>query len=142
MPVTQCMPTSAKAGFLAGTYVAADVYRISLFLASASSLDANSTTYTIGMAGELATAGGYTQGGINMVGYTPGTGGTEAWIDWTTDPQWTSATFTSDAAVIYNSSKANAIIAILSFGSATVASGTFTVQFPTPAAGTAIIRIA
>lgn len=140
MAVTQCMPTSAKAGFLAGTYVAADVYKIALYTQAAATWDATSTVYST--LGELATAGGYTQGGINMPGtYTPGSGSGEAWITWTSNPQWTSATFTADSAIIYNSSKSNAIIAILVFGSAVVSSGTFTIQLPPPAAGTAIIRI-
>lgn len=142
MAVTQCMPTAAKLGFISGTYQTSDVYNIALFVAASATLNATTGTYTLGMAGELATAGGYTQGGKTMVGFVTGSGGIEAWIDWTTDPSWTSATFTADSAVIYNSTRSNAIVAILSFGSATVASGTFTVQLPTAAAGTAIIRIA
>ena len=143
MAVTQCMPTSAKAGFLAGTYVAADVYKIALYTQAAATWNATSTTYST--TGELATAGGYTQGGLIMSVYAAGSSGNTttgvAWIDFTVDPQWTSATFTADSAVIYNSSKGNALIAILVFGSAAVSSGTFTIQLPTADASNAIIRI-
>jgi len=58
------------------------------------------------------------------------------------DPSFTSATITARGALIYNNSKSNAAIAVLDFGSDFSSSnGTFTVQFPTAAHNTALIRI-
>lgn len=139
MAVTQCMPTSAKLGFISGTYVTTDSYKIALYLASGASFDAASTVYST--TGEI-TGTGYTAGGIAMSGFVVGSAPTSAWIDWTTDPSWPSATFTADSAIIYNTTRANAIVAILSFGTATATAGTFTIILPVAAASTAIIRIA
>lgn len=58
------------------------------------------------------------------------------------DPSFSSATITARGALIYNNSKSNAAIAVLDFGSDFSSSnGTFTVQFPTAAHNTALIRI-
>ena len=57
-------------------------------------------------------------------------------------PAWTTATITARGALIYNNSKSNASIAVLDFGSDyTSTAGTFTVQLPSAAYNTAIIRI-
>ena len=60
------------------------------------------------------------------------------------DVSFTSASFTANGALIYNSSASgNPACAVIAFGSAkTVTSGTFTIQFPTADATNAIIRIA
>jgi len=139
MAVTQCMPTAAKLGFISGTYQTTDTYKIALYTQAAATWNATSTVYST--TGEI-TGTGYTAGGIAMSGFVTGSGSGEAWIDWTTDPQWTGASFTADSAVIYNTTQSNAIIAILSFGSATATSGTFTIVLPAAAATTAIVRIA
>jgi hypothetical protein len=139
MAVTACIPTQAKADFLAGVHVSSDVYKCALYTQAAATFDATSTTYST--TGELATANGYTQGGFTMAGYTSATSGTTGYLDWTTDPNWPASSITADAAVIYNSSKSNKIIAILTFTSATSSNGTWTLQLPAPGA-TAVIRIA
>ena len=55
---------------------------------------------------------------------------------------WTSASFTARGAIIYTTSNSNRAIAVLDFGGdKTVSSGTFTITFPTAAAGSAVIRI-
>ena len=59
------------------------------------------------------------------------------------DVSFTSASFTANGALIYNSSESNAAVAVIAFGAdKTVSSGTFTIQFPTAGATTAIIRLA
>jgi hypothetical protein len=91
---------------------------------------------------ELATATGYTQPGNTLVSATPVADGTTAICDFA-DTSWTSATFTTCGALIYNSSASGAACAVLSFGGdQSVSSGDFTIQFPAAAAATAIIRIA
>ena len=68
------------------------------------------------------------------------TSGTTAYFD-AADPSWTSATFTANGAMIYNSSNSDKAIAILAFGGDfTVAGGTFQIIFPAAGAN-AIVRI-
>ena len=120
---------------------AAHSFKMALYDNSAT-LTAASTIYTT--SGELASAGNYTTAG-NVLdnNLTPTTGGTTAWTDWD-DEVWGTATFSAYGAMIYNDTHASdACVAILDFGGVkTATAGDFTVQFPTPAAGTAIIRIA
>mgnify|MGYP006282473445 FL=1 len=86
--------------------------------------------------------GGYSRPGKTLTSVTPTTSGTTALTDFD-DVTWSSATFTTSGALIYNSSASGAACAVLSFGGdQTVSSGDFTVQFPAAAASTAIIRIA
>jgi hypothetical protein len=74
--------------------------------------------------------------------YTPTTSGTTAFCDFA-DVSFTSASFTANGALIYNSSQSNKAVAVIAFGGdKTVSSGTFTIQFPTADASNAIIRIA
>ena len=66
--------------------------------------------------------------------------GTTAHFD-ADDPTWTSASFTANGALIYNSTNSDKAIAVLAFGGDfTVASGTFRIVFPA-AGATGIIRI-
>ena len=57
---------------------------------------------------------------------------------------WTSASFTSRGCLIFNDSVTTdpAVCSIDFGGDKTVTSGTFTIEFPAPNAGTAIIGIA
>jgi hypothetical protein len=126
-----------KQDILNGVHQPADVYKIALYTQAAAT-DKNKSATTYNTTGELATAGGYTQGGISLVGFTVSLSTDTAYIDWTTDPSWASASFTSDAAVIYNSTRSNKILVVLSFGSTTATAGTFTVQLPAAGASATI----
>ena len=67
--------------------------------------------------------------------------GTTAITDFA-DTTWSTSTITARGAMIYNSTQSNKSVAILDFGSdKSSSSGDFTVQFPTPDATNAIIRI-
>ena len=131
--------TSAKVGFLTGTYApTTDTMKIALYTNSAT-LDATTTAYTT--SGEVVGTG-YTAGGNTLTGNAISYSGTTAWITFS-DSSWTTATITARGALIYDSSKSNAAIAVLDFGSdKTSTVGTFTVQMPVAAASTALIRIA
>ena len=84
----------------------------------------------------------YTSGGATLTSVTPTTSGTTAFCDFD-DVSYTSASFTANGALIYNSSQSNKAVCAIAFGSdKTVTSGTFTIQFPTADATDAIIRIA
>lgn len=139
MAVTACIPTQAKIDFLSGTHASTDVYKVALYTQAAASFDATSTVYSA--TGEVGASGTYSAGGSALSGITIAASGTTAYIDWTVDPSWTGATITADAAIIYNSSKTNKIIAILTFTSASSTSGTWTLQLPA-AGATATVRIA
>ena len=133
--------TSAKVGFLTGTYTPlADTMKIALYT-NAATLDATTTVYT--SSGEVSSSGtNYTAGGNTLAGNAISSGGTTAWLTFS-DSSWTTATFTARGALIYDSSQSNAAIAVLDFGADKTATvGTFTVQMPVAAASTALIRIA
>jgi len=53
---------------------------------------------------------------------------------------WTSASFTTRGALIYNSSQDDASVAVLDFGSDKVTTSTFTITFPANTSTSAIIR--
>jgi hypothetical protein len=131
--------TSAKVGFLTGTYIPlTDTMKIALYTNSAT-LDATTTAYS---ATNEVVGTGYTAGGNTLTGNAISSGGTTAWITFS-DSSWTTATITARGALIYDSTRANAAIAVLDFGAdKTSTAGTFTVQMPVAAASTALIRIA
>jgi hypothetical protein len=131
--------TSAKVGFLTGTYVPlTDTMKIALYTNSAT-LNGTTTAYS---ATNEVVGTGYTAGGNTLTGNAISYSGTTAWITFS-DSSWTTATITARGALIYDSSKSNAAIAVLDFGAdKTSTAGTFTVQMPAAAASTALIRIA
>jgi hypothetical protein len=128
-----------KQDILNGVHQPGDTYKIALYLQSGAT-DKNKSATTYNTTGELATAGGYTQGGKTLAGFTVGLSTDTAYITFT-NPSWTAASFTADCAVIYNSSRSNNILAVISFGSTTATAGTFTIQFPA-AGASAVITIA
>ena len=88
--------------------------------------NATDTVYTT--TNELATAGGYTQGGATLAGQTVTTAATTKFDG--TDTAWAAATFTAYFAVIYDSTNADSLICTIDFsGAKTVAAGTFTIQW-------------
>lgn len=141
MAITQAMCTSFKEDLLNKEMdlgSGGDTIKIALYTSSAN-LDATTTTYT-GVAGEVS-GSGYTATGYTLQNQVVATSGTTAYFD-ADDPEWTSASFTTAGALIYNDTLAGKnAIAVLSFGGDfTVTSGTFRIVFPAPGA-TAIVRI-
>lgn len=147
--ITTAMPTSFKVEILKAvhdfTASTGDTFKIALLKATAAgsgTFGAATTNYSNLGADELPTATGYTGTGNTLVSITPVASSTTAICDFD-DTSWTSATFTTCGALIYNSTASGAACAVLSFGGdQTVSSGDFTIQFPVAAAATAIIRIA
>jgi hypothetical protein len=149
---TTAMPTSFKVEILTAvhnfTASTGDTFKIALGKATASitgTYDAATTSYTdlTGDSDELPNGSGYTTGGEALTSITPVADGTVAVCDFD-NVTWTSATFTTSGAIIYNdSASGDPACAVLDFGGdQQVTSGDFSIQFPTPAASTAIIRIA
>lgn len=149
---TTAMPTSFKVEILKAVHnfsnPGGNTFKLALGKAVGSlvgTYDATTTSYDdlTGNSDELAGSGGYTTGGGTLNSVTPVADGTTAVCDFD-NYTWTNATFTTSGGIIYNDTAAgNPACAILSFGGdQTVSSGDFQIQFPVPAAATAIIRIA
>ena len=135
---------SFKAEVLQGlhnfTTTTGDSFKIALYDNSAA-FDASTTAYT--STNELAASGNYTQTGNELGNITPTLDTSTGIVDFD-DEVWSTATFTAYGAMIYNDTAAgDPAVCILDFTEAkTATAGDFTVQFPLPAAATAIIRIA
>ena len=79
---------------------------------------------------------------VSLTGVTPVASSTTAICNFS-DVSFSSASFTANGALIYNSSATNAAVCAIAFGSdKTATNGTFTIQFPTADATNAIIRLA
>jgi len=120
-----------------------DTFKLALYDNNAS-FTAATTAYT--SSDEVGDSGSYAAGGGNLTRVDPTTSGTTAFTDFQ-DLSFTTATITARGALIYNSTPThtytNPVVAVLDFGSdKTSTSGTFTVQFPTPDASNAILRVA
>ena len=150
--VTTAMPTSFKVEILKAvhnfTASTGNTFKIALMKATAAgsgTYGAATTSYDtlVSNSDELANGSGYTTGGNTLSSVTPVADGTTAICDFA-DTTWSSATFSTCGAIIYNdTATGNPACAVLSFsGDQTVSSGDFTIQFPAAAAATAIIRIA
>ena len=145
MAITSAICTSFKQEILVGTHnftaTSGDTFKIALYTSSAT-LGAGTTAYST--SNEITNSSGtaYTAGGATLTSVTPTTSGTTALCDFA-DVSYTSASFTANGALIYNSSQSNKACAVIAFGGdKTVSSGTFTIQFPTADATNAIIRLA
>ena len=122
-------------------------FKLALFTSSAS-LGASTTAYSTSNEITNASGSAYTAGGKALTnnGVTSSSGASTAFVDFA-DAQFTSASFTANGAMIYNTTTAGAsnttnAVCILAFGGDfTASSGTFTVQFPTADTSNAIIRI-
>ena len=124
-----------------------DTFKIALYTSSAT-LGATTTDYST--TNEITNTSGsaYVAGGETLTnnGVTGGSGASTAFVDFA-DAQWTSASFTANGAMIYNTttdggSGTTDAVCILAFGGDfTASNGTFTVQFPAANTSDAIIRI-
>ena len=140
MAITQGMANSFKVHLLSGTKnFNSDTFLLSLYTSSAT-LGETTTAYTT--SGECPSTGNYTAGGNTLtVSVTPTNTGNVAYVSFA-NTSWTNATITANGALIYNSSRANAAVAVLAFGGdKTSTNGTFAVNFPTADSSSAIIRL-
>jgi hypothetical protein len=147
MSILQGATTSFKVELLQAVHnfgpTSPNTFKIALYTANA---DINASTTVYSTTNEV-TGTGYTAGGNTLVISTSPTSGNNsssiptAYISFT-NTSWTSASFTTRAALIYNSSQGNKSVAILDFGAdKTVSNDTFQIIFPTPDANSAIVRI-
>ena len=112
-----------------------DTFKAALYTTTAT-INAATTAYS---ATNEVSGTGYTAGGKTLVNIAPASSTTQncAYISFN-NVTWTGASFTARGALIYNGTT-NAAVCVLDFGSDKVASGSFTVTFPTATATTAVI---
>ena len=145
MAITSAICNSFKQELLVGTHnftaTTGNTFKIALFTSSAT-LGASTTAFST--SNEITNSSGtaYTSGGASLTSVTPTLDSSTAVCDFN-DVSFTSASFTANGALIYNSSASNKAVAAIAFGGdKTVSSGTFTIQFPAADASNAIIRLA
>lgn len=106
-----------------------------------SSLGSATTAYSA--TGEV-TGTGYTAGGKAVTnGVSPAVSGITAYWTPSAAIQWTSLTISSnfDCWLLYNSSKSNRGIAVLTFPAQTVVAGTFTISMPANGPTTGLLQV-
>jgi hypothetical protein len=117
-----------------------DVYKLALYDSSAS-IGADTTSYAVGISGQVGDTGQYVAGGGALVNALVSLNGTTAFVDFT-DLSFTGVTLTARGALLYNTSETNKSVCVLDFGGdKTATAGTFTIQFPAANDTQAIIRI-
>jgi hypothetical protein len=145
MAISSAICNSFKQEILVATHdftaSTGDTFKLALYTSSAT-LGASTTAYDV--TNEITNDAGsaYTAGGEDLTSVTPVLDSSTAVCDFN-DISWTSASFTANGCLIYNSSKADKAVCAIAFGSdKTVTTGTFTIQFPNADASNAIVRIA
>jgi hypothetical protein len=139
MTIYQGLTTSFKVDMLEGKQnVASDTLKMALYTAYAT-LDQDTTAYT--PTNEISGTG-YIAGGKTISNVTINSGSNTVYVSFS-NVVWDPAQFTTRGALIYNSTKSNASIAVLDFGSDKIQTGnnTFTVILPPDTQSSALIRI-
>ena len=128
----------AKKALITGVHQPGDDYRIA-FYSAAAKIGPTTKAYTT--EGEIKGVG-YTAGGVTLKGHRTGIIGKNAFITFD-DVILKSATFSAAGAMIYNASKGNAALIVLSIGSEKhVYNSTFELKFPKPTETSALILLA
>ena len=145
MAITSAICTSFKVELLKGvhnfTATTGNTFKIALYDSDAT-LGASTTAFSTSEEITNTSGSAYTSGGATLTSVTPVASSTTAVCDFA-DVSFSSASFTANGALIYNSSDSNKAVAAIAFGSdKTATNGTFTIQFPTADATNAIIRLA
>ena len=145
MAITSAICTSFKVELLKGvhnfTATTGNTFKIALYDSDAT-LGAGTTACSTSEEITNTSGRAYTSGGATLTSVTPTSSSTTAICDFA-DVSFSSASFTANGALIYNSSASNVAVCAIAFGSdKTATNGTFTIQFPTADATNAIIRLA
>ncbi len=134
--IFQTLTLSFKDQILKGEHdLLVDTIRLALYTSNAT-LDENTTVYS---ATNEVSGTGYSAGGIVLTGTTISTTNSVVYVDFN-DAVWSPASFTAAGGLIYNASKSNKSIAVLSFGADKTATNTFTVQMPPNTSNSALLR--
>lgn len=143
MAITSAICNTFKQELLGGIHdLDTDTIKIALIKASPVGTFGAATTNYSNLGSDEVVGVGYTAGGQALDSATISLSGSTAFVDFA-DEVILSATVSADGCLLYNASKTNKAIAVISFGSTkTSTNGDFTIQFPTADATNAIIRIA
>ena len=104
------------------------------------------STTTVYSASDEVSGSGYSAGGNALTNTGVAKSTSTTYTDFS-DTSWTSASFTANGCLIYNTTAVsgfttNRAVCVIAFGGdKTVSSGTFTIQFPTNDSSSAIIRL-
>lgn len=150
---TSVLCSSYKRELLSGVHSSSDVYKIALIKANPSRAYGADTT-SVGTPGsgapssanlgtdEVAPSGGYPSGGVILSGFSTSLQGTTAVLDFASPAPFTNASISASGAVIYNASKSNSAVVVISFGmDITSTNGTFAITLPASGAATSLIRL-
>ena len=151
--ITSAMPNSFRVELATGTHnfttTTGNVFYIPLFKATVTGTYGLATTNYTDMTGNSdETSGtGYTATGFHWTAaqnVTPTANSNVSTWGWNTNPSWTTATFSTDGAMIYNQTNSQKAVGIYSFGSTqSVTAGTLTLVLPSNTSSTlAILRLA
>jgi len=143
--VTQALCTSFKVEMLTAqhNFAASGGHTFKVALAKAGVvLNADTTNYSALGIYEVGNTGTYSAGGFILTRVDPSASGTTAMVTFSGNPQWTGVTIADcTQALIYNSSQSNKAVAVLDFGgNQAVTAGTFTINWPSATATTALLR--
>lgn len=145
MAITTAVCNSFKSELLGGIHdLDTDTIKIALIKVSEAGTYGAATTNYSNVTGNTdeVVGTGYTTGGNTLASPVISLDGSVAIVDFA-DTVWANATVSSTGALIYNASKSNKAVAVISFGgTVTSTAGDFTIQFPAAAAATAIIQLA
>ena len=112
-----------------------DTIKLALYTSSAT-LNENTTVYSVT---HEATGGSYSAGGVTLTGVSINNYDGTVYVNFN-NAVWSPASFTAAGGLIYNASKANRSIAVLSFGNDKTATNSFTVQMPANTYTSALLR--
>ena len=134
--ITQTQTVSFRKEILDAIHdLVADTLKFALYTSSAD-LDEDTTAYST--TNEI-TGTGYSAGGVTLTGVTINSLNNVVYVSFD-NPAWDPAAFTAAGGLIYNSSKSDRSIAVISFGNDKTATATFTVQMPSNTYTTALLR--
>lgn len=158
--VTTAFPTSAKGELGQAlhnyTTTTGNVFKLALMasaLAGNIAYGAATTNYGTGsgtptqanLGTDEVTGTGYSAGGFAWTAaqnITPATSGTGAYWQWSVNPSWTGATFSTAGCMIYNTTNGDRCVYVGSFGGTqTVTGGTLTLIQPTNGVGTSLLQL-
>jgi hypothetical protein len=134
--IYQTITLSFKEQILKGEHdLLTDTLKLALYYSTAD-LSEDTTVYTA--TGEVSGTG-YSAGGVILTGVSINKLNDVVYVNFN-NAVWNPASFTAAGGLIYNVSKSNKSIAVLSFGNDKVATNSFTVQMPANTYNSALLR--
>jgi hypothetical protein len=134
--IYQTLTLSFKEQILKGEHdLLTDTLKLALYYSTAD-LSEDTLAYTTS---HEVVGGGYTAGGVILTGVSINKLNDVVYVNFD-NAVWNPASFTAAGGLIYNASKSNKSIAVLSFGNDKVATNSFTVQMPANTYNSALLR--